>query len=102
MYGRYIDFLFGSYTGFLSFFPLQYFLHRYHSRIYNKNPNSSNASKLILRINLLNKTSVEIEYYELFRTHVNKIKINKINKNLEKNLLCFRLKYFLSRKKLQQ
>ena len=71
MCGKYIDILFGSYTGFLSFFPLQYLLHRSHSRIYNKNPNSKNASKLILSIRLINKTSLEIESYNLFRTQVN-------------------------------
>jgi hypothetical protein len=71
IWGKYIDLLFGSYTGFLSFFPLQYFLHRAHSRVYNKNSSSNIRSKLILSLRLVNQNSLEIEYYDLFRSLVN-------------------------------
>ncbi len=72
--GKYIDILFGLYTGYLAFFPLQYILYRSYSKIYNKNTSMKNISKLILSMRLINKTSMEIEYYDLFKAHVNKIK----------------------------
>ena len=71
MWGKYIDILFGGYTGYLSFFLLQGLLHRAHSRVYNKNRTSQNASKLILSMKLIDKTTLEIEYYEIFRKGVN-------------------------------
>ena len=73
MWGTYIDILFGSYTGLLSIVPMQILARRATSIIYNRNPNSKYVSKLILSIRLINKTHLEVEYYDTFRTLVNLI-----------------------------
>jgi len=71
MLGGYIDVLFGSFTKYSSFFLLQGMLHFGHGNLYaKKSLLNYPVSKLVLNLRLLNKNSLQIEYYELFRTKV--------------------------------
>ena len=69
--GGYIDVLFGSYMKYASFFLLQGLLHSGHSNVYAKKSLLNRPfSKLVLNLRLVNKNSLQIQYYNIFRTSV--------------------------------
>ena len=71
MFGGYIDVLFGSYMKYASFFLLQGLLHSFHMNGYAKKSILSYPfSKLVLNMRLVNKHSLQIEYYDFFRIQV--------------------------------
>jgi len=94
MLGGYIDVLFGSYMKYASFFLLQGLLHSGHGNLFAKKSILSYPfSKLVLNLRLLNKYSLQIHYYELFRTHV-----KKINKEINKSFYSIVNLYLLLKK----
>ncbi len=73
MLGGYIDVLFGSYMKYASFFLLQGLLHSGQSNlIAKKSVFNYPFSKLVFNLRLVSRNSLQIEYYDLFRTKVNR------------------------------
>lgn len=73
MWGKYIDLLFGAYTGVAAFVPLQFFLLKKYRNLYNKSSTYNSAgSRLVLSLRLNHKNLLEIEFYQNFQTKVNK------------------------------
>jgi hypothetical protein len=71
MFAPYIDVLFGSFMKYASFFLLQGLLHSGHANLYAKKSILSYPfSKLVLNLRLVNKNSLQLEYYDLFRIKV--------------------------------